>query len=97
MAEILICSNEYLSLPVRRSDEEPLQKLTTELRGELDVKARARCTAWHVSALARRSEAQLLQQDPKFQKLHPPCKKALILLHAQVRAHGCMRMRSAAR
>ena len=41
VAEILICSNEYLSLPVRRTDEEPLQKLTTELRGELDVKARA--------------------------------------------------------
>jgi hypothetical protein len=27
-------------MPVRRSDEEPLQKLTAELRGELDVKAR---------------------------------------------------------
>ena len=27
-------------MPVRRSDEEPLQKLMTELRGDLDLKAR---------------------------------------------------------
>ena len=39
--DILICASEYLQMPVRRSDEEPLQKLMSELRGDLDLKARA--------------------------------------------------------
>ena len=38
--DILICAAEYLRMPVRRTDEEPLQKLMTELRGDLDSKAR---------------------------------------------------------
>jgi hypothetical protein len=46
--DILICASEYLQMPVRRSDEEPLQKLTAELRGELDVKA---CAAWFLACV----------------------------------------------
>ena len=41
VADILVYSLEVLQMPVRRSEEEPLQKLAAELRGALDVKARA--------------------------------------------------------
>ena len=80
-------------MPVRRSDEEPLQKLMTELRGDLDLKARlvlqcapvARCYA------AYTAHTLSLHQDAKFLKLHPAAKKALILLTAQVCQHSAAR------
>ena len=53
VADILICATEILQMPVRRSDEEPLQKLTAELRGELDVKARSAQRAFVAKTLRR--------------------------------------------
>lgn len=50
--DILICASEYLQMPVRRSDEEPLMRLAAELRAELDVKAR--CAARQHACFAKR-------------------------------------------
>ena len=72
-------------MPVRRSDEEPLQKLMTELRGDLDLKARlVFCCAALLLATWLTPLTLSLLQDPKFLKLHPAAKKVLILLTAQV-------------
>ena len=71
-------------MPVRRSDEEPLQKLMSELRGELDLKARVSWRAFACCHPAHDSHARCALQDAKFLKLHPAAKKALILLTAQI-------------
>ena len=80
-------------MPVRRSDEEPLQKLMTELRGDLDLKARLilRCASLARCYAAYISHTLSLRQDAKFLKLHPAAKKALILLTAQVCQHSAAR------
>ena len=40
VAEILIFSAEFLRIPARRIDDEPLQRLALELRQEIDAKVR---------------------------------------------------------
>ena len=63
-------------MPVRRSDDEPLQQLAVELRSELDTKVR-------FTNLAER-DSSLRNQEPKFLKLLPAIKKTRILLAAQM-------------
>jgi len=45
--EILIFADEFMHMPVRRTDELPLQRLAMDLRLEVDTKARmCICHLW---------------------------------------------------
>lgn len=59
VVDILLTAQEFARLPIRRTDDEAMQRLAGELRNEVDSK------------------------DPKFTKMHPSVRKALLLITAQ--------------
>lgn len=67
--EVFIKAAEYMEIPVRRSDDEPLQKLFSVVKGELNLDGKN----------AKQEQAKYWKQHPSLIKVMRYCYRGLII------------------